>query len=508
MKWGKRHISICVCIFIVLLSSLLLPSLLNERVAKDILIWKMDKLEIMALKRDQLIKHTMIQDIADLKFDCGKDDIETLRNLNLYNSQFRVQGIKLAKGSGCSSLGPDLDIISRSRMQQSMYKLDNYNIGITSTAQSYGVHGEQVIFANINGNYVYWVLNGAWTYEQLQTPCKDCFYMEYHPKSLQYKSLSFSTGNYNILMQPEEQQLSVAREYNGMIYKLYAGQELMDYTYTKIQNIVYLFIAIVLGLMGFFYAIIFNYQKSLSGLLHTGLKRREFVPFYQPVVDASTDKVVGFEALLRWQHKGDTICPSTFIDYAEKKGIILPITEQLMERVIDDLKNIPDTLWVSINVVPEQIENGSLYKMLAKNRWPYSNRLCFEITERIKVDDFETAAREIAKIKLFGYRFKLDDFGTGYGGFSYIQKLGVDEIKIDKMFVDTIGVDDLKRDVLDSIIAFSKESHMDVIAEGVETKTQLTYLLARGIHLIQGFIYAKPLSFEHLKVWLTEPRQH
>ncbi|MGL5163623.1 MAG: EAL domain-containing protein [Plesiomonas shigelloides] len=62
--------------------------------------------------------------------------------------------------------------------------------------------------------------------------------------------------------------------------------------------------------------------------------------------------------------------------------------------------------------------------------------------------------------------------------------------------------------VLDSIIAFSKESHMDVIAEGVETKTQLTYLLARGIHLIQGFIYAKPLSFEHLKVWLTEPRRH
>ncbi|MDA1381968.1 hypothetical protein PCI56_26010 [Plesiomonas shigelloides subsp. oncorhynchi] len=79
------------------------------------------------------------------------------------------------------------------------------------------------------------MLNGAWTYEQLQTPCKDCFYMEYHPKSLQYKALSFSTGNYSILMQPEEQQLSVAREYNGMIYKLYAGQELMDYTYAKIR---------------------------------------------------------------------------------------------------------------------------------------------------------------------------------------------------------------------------------------------------------------------------------
>lgn len=505
MSWGRRHITICVCISLVLMGSLLLPSLLSERVAKDMLIWKADTLEIMTLKRDQIIKDAMIKDIADLKFDCGKDDIETLRNLDFYDSQFWIQGIKLANGSGCSSLGPDLDIITRSQMKTLIYTLDNYRVGITSTAQRYGVNGDQVIFANVKGNYIYWVLNDVRTYEQLQTPCKDCFYLEYHPKSSHYKLLSFSAGNERVLTQPKDRLLSTSRTYNGMVYSLYAGEELLDYTYAKIQSIVYLFIVAVLGLMAFFYTIIFNYQKSLSGLLHSGLKRQEFVPFYQPVVNVNTGKVEGFEALLRWKHKGDTICPSTFIEYAEKKGIILPITEQLMERVIDDLKEIPEPLWVSINVVPEQIENGSLYAMLAKNRWPYNNRLCFEITERIKVSDFLSASREIAKIKLFGYRFKLDDFGTGYGGFSYIQKLGVDEIKIDKMFVDTIGVDDLKRDVLDSIIAFSKESHMDVIAEGVETQIQLDYLQCRGIHLIQGYIYAKPLSFEHLKEWLTEP---
>ncbi|MGL4269508.1 MAG: hypothetical protein ACRCR6_06945, partial [Plesiomonas sp.] len=176
MSWGRRHITICVCISLVLMGSLLLPSLLSERVAKDMLIWKADTLEIMTLKRDQIIKDAMIKDIADLKFDCGKDDIETLRNLDFYDSQFWIQGIKLANGSGCSSLGPDLDIITRSQMKTLIYTLDNYRVGITSTAQRYGVNGDQVIFANVKGNYIYWVLNDVRTYEQLQTPCKDCFY--------------------------------------------------------------------------------------------------------------------------------------------------------------------------------------------------------------------------------------------------------------------------------------------------------------------------------------------
>jgi sensor c-di-GMP phosphodiesterase-like protein len=109
---------------------------------------------------------------------------------------------------------------------------------------------------------------------------------------------------------------------------------------------------------------------------------------------------------------------------------------------------------------------------------------------------------EIAALQERGYHFKLDDFGTGYGGFAYLQRLGIRQIKIDKMFVDTIGTDDLKRSVLDATIAFGLKSGMEMIAEGVETQEQVDYLHRHGVHLIQGYVYAKPMPLSKLKIWL------
>lgn len=109
---------------------------------------------------------------------------------------------------------------------------------------------------------------------------------------------------------------------------------------------------------------------------------------------------------------------------------------------------------------------------------------------------------EIAALQERGYHFKLDDFGTGYGGFAYLQRLGIRQIKIDKMFVDTIGTDDLKRSVLDATIAFGLKSGMEMIAEGVETQEQVDYLYRHGVHLIQGYVYAKPMPLSKLKIWL------
>ncbi|WP_268249216.1 EAL domain-containing protein [Shewanella chilikensis] len=93
----------------------------------------------------------------------------------------------------------------------------------------------------------------------------------------------------------------------------------------------------------------------------------------------------------------------------------------------------------------------------------------------------------------------MDDFGTGYGGFKYIQTLGIDSIKIDKMFIDTIGTNDLKRGVLDAIIAFGMESGLEMIVEGVETAEQVEYLKKRGIFLLQGYYFARPMPVEQLK---------
>ncbi|WP_244248698.1 EAL domain-containing protein, partial [Vibrio fluvialis] len=104
-----------------------------------------------------------------------------------------------------------------------------------------------------------------------------------------------------------------------------------------------------------------------------------------------------------------------------------------------------------------------------------------------------------------GYQFKIDDFGTGYGGFSYLQKLQIDSIKIDKMFIDTIETTDVKRNILDSIIASARETDIEVIAEGVETQKQVEYLTQRGVYLIQGFVYFKPMPLAQVLQHLKSP---
>ena len=245
-----------------------------------------------------------------------------------------------------------------------------------------------------------------------------------------------------------------------------------------------------------------NYRRSLKGLLQAGLARREFVPFYQPVVDSRSQQVVGFEALLRWQRGGGLIPPGAFIDYAEEQQLILPMTSQLLEKVIADLPKLAPGQWVSVNIVAAHLEHPHLRNLLLQHGWPSPAQLTFELTERKPITDIKTVVIEITALQQQGYHFKLDDFGTGYGGFAYLQRLGIRQIKIDKMFVDTIGTDDLKRSVLDATIAFYRESGMEMIAEGVERQEQVDYLQQHGVHLIQGYVYAPPMALTKLKIWL------
>ena len=102
-----------------------------------------------------------------------------------------------------------------------------------------------------------------------------------------------------------------------------------------------------------------------------------------------------------------------------------------------------------------------------------------------------------------GIKLRLDDAGTGYGIFSYVHELGASTLKIDKMFVDTINRDDVKGTVLGAIIAFARSSNLEMIAEGVENSYQVDYLSSKGVFYIQGYIYAKPMSFEHFSEWLV-----
>ena len=122
----------------------------------------------------------------------------------------------------------------------------------------------------------------------------------------------------------------------------------------------------------------------------------------------------------------------------------------------------------------------------------------------MKIDDLAQARRALQNFYDLGVELKLDDAGTGYGGFSYIQELNISTLKIDKMFVDTIASEDLKGAVLESMISFAKDSHLGMIAEGVEDKHQVSYLQERNVYLIQGYVYAKPMPIEEFVDWVKK----
>ncbi len=142
------------------------------------------------------------------------------------------------------------------------------------------------------------------------------------------------------------------------------------------------------------------------------------------------------------------------------------MTSQLLEKVIADLPRLAPGQWVSVNIVAAHLEHPHLRNLLLLHGWP-SPRPAHLRADRAQAHHrHRDRDREIGALQQQGYHFKLDDFGTGYGGFAYLQRLGIRQIKIDKMFVDTIGTDDLKRSVLDATIAFGRESGMEMIAEG------------------------------------------
>ncbi|MFA0213313.1 EAL domain-containing protein, partial [Vibrio artabrorum] len=217
----------------------------------------------------------------------------------------------------------------------------------------------------------------------------------------------------------------------------------------------------------------------------------------------------GAEVLVRWRKNDGSILPAhQFISYVEDSGLIIPITYQLIEKVMRDLINIgwkDGNKFISINIVPEHLTNDHLCQRIVSLCELYkipTSTISLEITERLKIPNLEQAKATLANFHKYGIHLKLDDAGTGYGGFSYVQELGINTIKIDKMFIDTIGKTDVKNNVLEAIISFIKTSGLDAIAEGVESQEQVEYLKQQGVYNIQGYVYAKPMNLNELESWI------
>ena len=231
-----------------------------------------------------------------------------------------------------------------------------------------------------------------------------------------------------------------------------------------------------------------------------GIKQREFVPYYQPIIDIQSGRLSGCEVLVRWRKQDGTILsPGHFIDLAEATGLARPMTTSLMEQVAVDLGEAYRKchhLKVAINLFNRHFDDLRIVSEVEQsfgNSGVKFDQLVFEITERQPLENLDRARAIIMRMQKMGIRVALDDAGTGHGGFTYLQTLGMDIIKIDKLFVDAIAEGVTQVPIVDSLSQMARGMDMVVVAEGVEREEQLSYLREAGINEAQGYLFSPPL---------------
>lgn len=252
-------------------------------------------------------------------------------------------------------------------------------------------------------------------------------------------------------------------------------------------------------------------KLSLEMELRKALKENQFCVYYQPKVSLKTGVIIGFEALVRWQHpKKGLLAPDLFIPLAEEAGLIIPLEEWIFREVFQQIKDnafdVPISINLSIKQFIKQYNLLNYVKGLIKKFDLNAELIEFEITESILAQDIESILEFIYPIKKIGVKLSLDDFGTGYSSLQYLQRFSIDRIKIDKSFIENIPENKHNLSLVKAIISLSHSFEIPVIAEGVETEKQLRRLIQEGCDEMQGYYFSKPVPIEQAKKMIMEKK--
>jgi len=238
---------------------------------------------------------------------------------------------------------------------------------------------------------------------------------------------------------------------------------------------------------------------SLENSLRHAIERGEFSLHYQPVIKVATESMVGMEALLRWNRPGhDPIEPTDFIPIAEDTRLIVPIGEWVLREACRQAKrwqqDYPD-LRMSVNLSPWQFQHTDLVKMISgalEDSGLAPRALQLEITESAAMQNSERTIATLNRLNEMGVQLALDDFGTGHSSLSYLRRFPIHSVKIDQEFVHAIDWSAADRAIVSAIIAMAQGLHLRVVAEGVETNAELSFLRAAGCEEVQGFLLGRP----------------
>jgi len=252
-----------------------------------------------------------------------------------------------------------------------------------------------------------------------------------------------------------------------------------------------------------------NFKTNLENEMHGALKNDEFELYYQPRIDPRTLKIVGAEALIRWNHpKRGFISPQEFIPLAEESGFIIPLGNWIINTACQQNKMWQkmgyEPIRVAVNVSPRQFFQNDIYKevktaLLMANLEP--KYLEIEITERVLMDNEENILNTLKKLKDLGVHISIDDFGTGYSSLTYLKQFEIHSLKIDRSFIKDLNTNKQNSLITQALIQLAHSLNLSVVAEGVETKEEKEFLTLLGSDELQGYFFHKPLpAAEHEKL--------
>jgi diguanylate cyclase (GGDEF)-like protein/PAS domain S-box-containing protein len=249
-----------------------------------------------------------------------------------------------------------------------------------------------------------------------------------------------------------------------------------------------------------------NQRLEMESALRKAAENDEFYLHFQPQIDLETGRIVGAEALLRWNSEAfGNVSPAVFVPILEETGLISVVGEYVLRQAclayLQIKHEVSEDFVVAVNLSGRQFKGGQLAnfveQLLKQLNMPAKN-LELEITESMLMDDTQLAIKTLRELSDLGIMLAVDDFGTGYSSLAYLKQFPLNVLKIDRSFVSDVTVDDDDAAIVDAILAISRRLKLDVVAEGIETVDQLSFLQSHGCQRGQGFHFSRPLDLEHL----------
>lgn len=245
--------------------------------------------------------------------------------------------------------------------------------------------------------------------------------------------------------------------------------------------------------------------------LRIAIKEQQFELYYQPQIDITNEKIVGFEALIRWHHPTlGHIAPDKFIPIAETTGLIVELGEWVLwescafaQRMA--LKDHESS--ISINLSARQFKDTSLIPLLEKvikKTGIVPERVHLELTESMLMGDVEGSIKQMHQLKSLGLSLSIDDFGTGYSSLSYLKRFPLDILKIDRSFIKDIPEDSNDMEITAAIIAMAQKLNLELVAEGVESDEQIEFLKLNKCDVVQGYYYSKPVPEHEISLMIDK----